>query len=126
MNTCECCIAASCLHQTCLPFLFIIFSDNLVLFSLKFKIQHSIVTNMVRPYFCSIMFIYNLFSNHVASCSCAPRYGSVVVGAILSKLTAKGDPVKTRPDSSGKRRNRRVSFSFHGGMQVFLHCFFLD
>ncbi|CAD6260439.1 unnamed protein product [Miscanthus lutarioriparius] len=44
------------------------------------------------------------------------KYGSVVVGAILSKLTAKGDPVKTRPDSSGKRRNRRVSFSFHGGM----------
>jgi hypothetical protein len=56
--------------------------------------------------------------------ACAPRYGSVVVGAILSKLTAKGDPVKTRRDSSAKRRNRRVSFSFHGGMQVFLHCFF--
>jgi len=71
--------------------------------------------------FCSFTIF---FSNHVASCSCAPRYGSVIVGAILSKLTAKGDPVKTRPDSSEKRRNRRVSFSFHGGMQVFLHCFF--
>lgn len=67
------------------------------------------------------MFIYNLVSNRVASCSCAPRYGSIIVGAILSKLTAKADPVKTRHDSSGKRRNRRMSFSFHGGMQVFLH-----
>ncbi|XP_066345325.1 protoporphyrinogen oxidase, mitochondrial-like [Miscanthus floridulus] len=50
------------------------------------------------------------------------KYGSVVVGAILSKLTAKGDPVKTRPDSSGKRRNRRVSFSFHGGMQSLINA----
>ncbi|TVU15472.1 hypothetical protein EJB05_38994, partial [Eragrostis curvula] len=45
------------------------------------------------------------------------KYGSVIVGAILSKLTAKRDPVKKTSDSSGKRRNRRVSFSFHGGMQ---------
>uniref|UniRef100_A0A0A9DGT8 Protoporphyrinogen oxidase n=1 Tax=Arundo donax TaxID=35708 RepID=A0A0A9DGT8_ARUDO len=45
------------------------------------------------------------------------KYGSVIVGAILSKLTAKSDPVKISSNSSGKRRNRRVSFSFHGGMQ---------
>jgi hypothetical protein len=65
------------------------------------------------------------FSNHVTSFSFyAPRYGSIIVGAILSKLTAKGDPVKTGSDSSGKRRNRRASFSFHGGMQVFLPCYF--
>ncbi|EES11038.1 hypothetical protein BDA96_06G143400 [Sorghum bicolor] len=50
------------------------------------------------------------------------KYGSVVVGAILSKLTAKGDPVKTRRDSSAKRRNRRVSFSFHGGMQSLINA----
>ncbi|XP_066383197.1 protoporphyrinogen oxidase, mitochondrial-like isoform X2 [Miscanthus floridulus] len=50
------------------------------------------------------------------------KYGSVIVGAILSKLTAKGDPVKTRPDSSEKRRNRRVSFSFHGGMQSLINA----
>lgn len=55
-----------------------------------------------------------------------PRYGSVIVGAILSKLAAKGDPVKTRHDSSGKRRNRRVSFSFHGGMQVFSSIVFFQ
>ncbi|KAL6903604.1 hypothetical protein ACP4OV_004417 [Aristida adscensionis] len=45
------------------------------------------------------------------------KYGSVIVGAILSKLTAKSDPQKTGSASSGKRRNRRASFSFHGGMQ---------
>ncbi|TVU15447.1 hypothetical protein EJB05_38968, partial [Eragrostis curvula] len=33
------------------------------------------------------------------------KYGSVIVGAILSKLTAKRDPVKKTSDSSGKRRN---------------------
>ncbi|KAF8715165.1 hypothetical protein HU200_027720 [Digitaria exilis] len=54
------------------------------------------------------------------------KYGSIIVGAILSKLTAKGDPVKTGTDSSGKRRNRRASFSFHGGMQVSIPflCYF--
>ncbi|KAJ1271647.1 hypothetical protein BS78_06G142700 [Paspalum vaginatum] len=45
------------------------------------------------------------------------KYGSIIVGAILSKLTAKDDSVNTGSGSSGKRRNRRVSFSFHGGMQ---------
>nr|QHA79698.1 mitochondrial protoporphyrinogen IX oxidase [Eleusine indica]QHA79703.1 mitochondrial protoporphyrinogen oxidase 2 [Eleusine indica] len=45
------------------------------------------------------------------------KYGSIIAGAILSKLTAKRDPVKKTSDSSGKRRNRRVSFSFLGGMQ---------
>lgn len=102
-------------------FFFIVFSDNLVLFSLKFRFQHLAVTHML-----DLIFVYNLFYNHVASCSCSPRYGSVIVGAILSKLTAKGDPVKTRRDSSGKRRNRRMSFSFHGGMQVFLNIFFFN
>lgn len=71
---------------------------------------------------CSIIFFNNLlFSNHIISCSFyASSYGSIIVGAILSKLAAKGDPVKTGSDLSGKRRNRRASFSFHGGMQVFL------
>ncbi|PUZ47759.1 hypothetical protein GQ55_7G192000 [Panicum hallii var. hallii] len=50
------------------------------------------------------------------------KYGSIIVGAILSKLTAKGDPVKTGSDSSGKRRNRRASFSFHGGMQSLINA----
>lgn len=50
------------------------------------------------------------------------KYGSIIVGAILSKLTAKCDPVKTGSSSSGKRRNRRVSFSFHGGMQSLINA----
>jgi hypothetical protein len=63
-------------------------------------------------------------TNNVASCSFyAPICGSVIVGAILSKLTAKSDPVKKVIDSSAKRRNKRVSFSFLGGMQVILHCY---
>nr|TKW05122.1 hypothetical protein SEVIR_7G155600v2 [Setaria viridis] len=50
------------------------------------------------------------------------KYHSIIVGAILSKLTAKGDPVKTGSDLSGKRRNRRASFSFHGGMQSLINA----
>ncbi|XP_062184825.1 protoporphyrinogen oxidase, mitochondrial [Phragmites australis] len=50
------------------------------------------------------------------------KYGSVIVGAILSKLTAKSEPAKTASNSSGKRRNRRVSFSFHGGMQSLVNA----
>uniref|UniRef100_I1PMI3 Protoporphyrinogen oxidase n=1 Tax=Oryza glaberrima TaxID=4538 RepID=I1PMI3_ORYGL len=45
------------------------------------------------------------------------KYGSVIAGAILSKLSTKGDSVKTGGASPGKGRNKRVSFSFHGGMQ---------
>ncbi|CAL5026731.1 unnamed protein product [Urochloa decumbens] len=50
------------------------------------------------------------------------KYGSIIVGAILSKLTAKGDSVKTGSDLSGKTRNRRASFSFHGGMQSLINA----
>ncbi|KAG2567073.1 protoporphyrinogen oxidase 2, chloroplastic/mitochondrial [Panicum virgatum] len=50
------------------------------------------------------------------------KYGSIIIGAILSKLTAKGGPVKTGSDSSGKRRNRRASFSFHVGMQSLINA----
>uniref|UniRef100_A0A0E0KS60 Protoporphyrinogen oxidase n=1 Tax=Oryza punctata TaxID=4537 RepID=A0A0E0KS60_ORYPU len=45
------------------------------------------------------------------------KYGSVIAGAILSKLSTKGDSVKTGGASPGKGRNKRLSFSFHGGMQ---------
>jgi len=70
-----------------------------------------------------VFLIILFFSYHVTSFSFyAPRYGSIIVGAILSKLTAKGDPVKTGSDSSGKRRNRRASFSFHGGMQSLINA----
>ncbi|WVZ86209.1 hypothetical protein U9M48_033030 [Paspalum notatum var. saurae] len=50
------------------------------------------------------------------------KYGSIIVGAILSKLTVKGDSVKTGSSSSGKKRNRRVSFSFRGGMQSLINA----
>ncbi|XP_048558064.1 protoporphyrinogen oxidase, mitochondrial [Triticum urartu] len=46
------------------------------------------------------------------------KYGSLIVGAILSKLTAKGDSAKKGGTSSGKGRSKRASFSFHGGMQT--------
>ncbi|KAM3387824.1 hypothetical protein ACQJBY_010575 [Aegilops geniculata] len=46
------------------------------------------------------------------------KYGSLIVGAILSKLTAKGDSSKKGGASSGKGRSKRASFSFHGGMQT--------
>ncbi|XP_024311696.1 protoporphyrinogen oxidase 2, chloroplastic/mitochondrial isoform X2 [Brachypodium distachyon] len=46
------------------------------------------------------------------------KYGSIIVGAILSKLTAKGDSTKKADTSSGKGRNKQASFSFHGGMQT--------
>uniref|UniRef100_A0A0E0PAV8 Protoporphyrinogen oxidase n=1 Tax=Oryza rufipogon TaxID=4529 RepID=A0A0E0PAV8_ORYRU len=45
------------------------------------------------------------------------KYGSIIAGAILSKLSTKGDSVKTGGALPGKGRNKRVSFSFHGGMQ---------
>ncbi|KAG8082477.1 hypothetical protein GUJ93_ZPchr0014g47312 [Zizania palustris] len=45
------------------------------------------------------------------------KYGSVIAGAILSKLSSKGNSVKTGGALPGKGRNKRVSFSFHGGMQ---------
>ncbi|CAL5068607.1 unnamed protein product [Urochloa decumbens] len=50
------------------------------------------------------------------------KYGSIIVGAILSKLTAKGDSVQTGSDLSRKTRNRRASFSFHGGMQSLINA----
>uniref|UniRef100_A0A0D9W6J1 Protoporphyrinogen oxidase n=1 Tax=Leersia perrieri TaxID=77586 RepID=A0A0D9W6J1_9ORYZ len=45
------------------------------------------------------------------------KYGSVIAGAILSKLNSKGGSAKMGGSSPGKGRNKRVSFSFHGGMQ---------
>jgi oxygen-dependent protoporphyrinogen oxidase len=103
----------------------IIFLTTWYSFSLAFRFQHLFVINMVKSiFYVQLCFLIILcFSNHVTSFSFyAPRYGSIIVGAILSKLTAKGDPVKTGSDSSGKRRNRRASFSFHGGMQSLINA----
>lgn len=46
------------------------------------------------------------------------RFGSVIAGAIQSKLFAKRDKGVERKGSSERRRHQRGSFSFVGGMQV--------
>lgn len=46
------------------------------------------------------------------------RFGSIIAGAIKSKLSAKrekGGELKSSPD---KKKRPRGSFSFQGGMQV--------
>ncbi|KAH7670971.1 Protoporphyrinogen oxidase protein [Dioscorea alata] len=45
------------------------------------------------------------------------RFGSVIVGAIRSKFSAKDKNSETRKPS-GKTKRQRGSFSFHGGMQT--------
>ena len=114
------------LQHTCL--VLIIFLIRWYSFSVAFTISAPLCDKHGRKHFFMLCFLIILFfSYRVTSFSFyAPRYGSIIVGAILSKLTAKGGPVKTGSDSSGKRRNRRASFSFHGGMQVFLACFFFS
>ncbi|KAJ4790526.1 Protoporphyrinogen oxidase [Rhynchospora pubera] len=47
------------------------------------------------------------------------KYGSIIAGAILSKLKAKSSD-KGEKNTSVKKRNTRASFSFHGGMQVLI------
>jgi hypothetical protein len=93
---------------------------NIFSYSLFKKSKPHIVCTM-----CHLIHL-SFATNNVVSCSFdSPRYGSVIVGAILSKLKAKSDPVKKVNDLSVKRRNRRVSFSFLGGMQVILHFYIL-
>ncbi|XP_044504047.1 protoporphyrinogen oxidase, mitochondrial isoform X1 [Mangifera indica] len=46
------------------------------------------------------------------------RFGSVIAGAIQSKLFAKRDKGVERKGSSERRRHQRGSFSFVGGMQT--------
>ncbi|OAY70225.1 Protoporphyrinogen oxidase, mitochondrial [Ananas comosus] len=46
------------------------------------------------------------------------RYGSVIVGAIRAKKSAKSNDKTAGSSSPGKKRNQRASFSFHGGMQT--------
>ena len=45
------------------------------------------------------------------------RYGSIISGAIQSKLSAKKD-TSGGVDSSAKKKQKHGSFSFLGGMQV--------
>ncbi|KAF8378120.1 hypothetical protein HHK36_029457 [Tetracentron sinense] len=46
------------------------------------------------------------------------RFGSIIVGAIRSKLSAKKEENGERGTSSGKKKRQRGSFSFQGGMQT--------
>ncbi|XP_078172986.1 flavin containing amine oxidoreductase family isoform X1 [Carex rostrata] len=47
------------------------------------------------------------------------KYGSIIAGAMLSKIKVKGSD-KGEKNTSVKKRNTRASFSFHGGMQVLI------
>ncbi|KAF3337927.1 protoporphyrinogen oxidase [Carex littledalei] len=47
------------------------------------------------------------------------KYGSIIAGAMLSKIKIKGSD-KGEKNTSVKKRNTRASFSFHGGMQVLI------
>lgn len=46
------------------------------------------------------------------------RFGSVIAGAFKSKLFAKRDKTGETKDALRKRKPKRGSFSFQGGMQV--------
>lgn len=46
------------------------------------------------------------------------RFGSIISGAIQSKLSAKKGTTTGIEDSSAKKKHKRGSFSFLGGMQV--------
>lgn len=46
------------------------------------------------------------------------RFGSVIAGAIKSKLSSKRDKIGETKISSDKRKHQRGSFSFEGGMQT--------
>lgn len=53
------------------------------------------------------------------------RFGSVIVGAIRSKLSPKKEKKQGPPMTSINKKRQRGSFSFLGGMQVsiLLFCF---
>ncbi|KAH7577219.1 hypothetical protein JRO89_XS01G0223200 [Xanthoceras sorbifolium] len=50
------------------------------------------------------------------------RFGSVIAGAIKSKLSAKNKKGEEKKGSTEKKRSQRGSFSFLGGMQVLIFC----
>lgn len=54
------------------------------------------------------------------------RFGSVISGAIQSKLFAKRENKGGARGSSANKRQLRGSFSFMGGMQVKQHMMFLN
>lgn len=56
----------------------------------------------------------------VISFSAIFRFGSIISGAIQSKFSAKKD-TSGQMDSSAKKKQKRGSFSFLGGMQVGLY-----
>ncbi|GAV64298.1 Amino_oxidase domain-containing protein [Cephalotus follicularis] len=51
------------------------------------------------------------------------RFGSLIAGAILSKLSAKKEKSGDIKDSSGKKKRQHGSFSFYGGMQTLTDTF---
>ena len=51
------------------------------------------------------------------------RFGSIISGAIQSKLSARNEKSGEMKPSSKKPKHQRGSFSFFGGMQVFLLFF---
>ena len=53
-------------------------------------------------------------SNHLI------RFGSIIAGAVLSKLSAKREKRGETKGSSEKKKRQRGSFSFQGGMQVII------
>ncbi|XP_077227144.1 flavin containing amine oxidoreductase family isoform X2 [Tasmannia lanceolata] len=48
------------------------------------------------------------------------RFGSVIVGAIRSKLSGKKEEKEEKKGYSGRRNRQRGSFSFQGGMQTLI------
>lgn len=61
---------------------------------------------------------------YVANIFCIIRFGSLIVGAIRSKLSAKGKKNGGKKDSM-RKKGQRGSFSFQGGMQVFFWVVFI-
>lgn len=53
------------------------------------------------------------------------RFGSIISGAIQSKLSTKKD-TSGRVETSAKKKQKHGSFSFLGGMQVGLQFSFLE
>lgn len=46
------------------------------------------------------------------------RFGSIIGGALQSKLFSKREKTGETKGALGKKKHTRGSFSFHGGMQV--------
>lgn len=48
------------------------------------------------------------------------RFGSIIAGAVQSKILAKREKREETKDYSEKKKHQRGSFSFEGGMQVII------